>query len=166
MGFLLAGDRLAPEAPGALPHGEEDLGEAFDFEDSDEEDDEDSAAEAEPSRGAVLQAPPRRRRATSSSIGEAPAVSPNCPLWVAEPVLCCKLGHRPHFSVFFPLQRGWCWRPRKGKWGFGVFWGENAILEVITLSLACPSFVLCLVFSILFPLLTACKKGWMRGVRA
>uniref|UniRef100_A0A8C3CN27 Rho guanine nucleotide exchange factor 10-like protein n=1 Tax=Cairina moschata TaxID=8855 RepID=A0A8C3CN27_CAIMO len=62
------GDRLAPEAPGALPHGEEDLGEAFDFEDSDEEDDEDSAAEAEPSRGAVLQAPPRRRRATSSSI--------------------------------------------------------------------------------------------------
>lgn len=166
MGFLLAGDRLAPEAPGALPHGEEDLGEAFDFEDSDEEDDEDSAAEAEPSRGAVLQAPPRRRRATSSSIGEAPAVSPNCPLWVAEPVLCCKLGHRPHFSVFFPLQRGWCWRPRKGKWGFGVFWGENAILEGITLSLACPSFVLCLVFPILFPLLTACKKGWMRGVRA
>ncbi|KAM9176157.1 rho guanine nucleotide exchange factor 10-like protein [Mergus octosetaceus] len=62
------GDRLAPEAPGAPPHGEEDLGEAFDFEDSDEEDDEDSAAEAEPSRGAVLQAPPRRRRATSSSI--------------------------------------------------------------------------------------------------
>ncbi|XP_040389350.1 rho guanine nucleotide exchange factor 10-like protein isoform X2 [Cygnus olor] len=62
------GDRLAPEAPGALPHGEEDLGEAFDFEDSDEEDDEDSAAEAEPSRGAVLQAPPRRHRATSSSI--------------------------------------------------------------------------------------------------
>ncbi|XP_068514354.1 rho guanine nucleotide exchange factor 10-like protein isoform X12 [Anas acuta] len=62
------GDRLAPEAPGALPHGEEDLGEAFDFEDSDEEDDEDSAAEAEPSRAAVLQAPPRRRRATSSSI--------------------------------------------------------------------------------------------------
>uniref|UniRef100_A0A8B9CAX4 Rho guanine nucleotide exchange factor 10 like n=1 Tax=Anser brachyrhynchus TaxID=132585 RepID=A0A8B9CAX4_9AVES len=57
-------------APGAPPHGEEDLGEAFDFEDSDEEDDEDSAAEAEPSRGAVLQAPPRRRRATSSSIGE------------------------------------------------------------------------------------------------
>uniref|UniRef100_A0A8B9VM06 Rho guanine nucleotide exchange factor 10 like n=1 Tax=Anas zonorhyncha TaxID=75864 RepID=A0A8B9VM06_9AVES len=62
------GDRLTPEAPGALPHGEEDLGEAFDFEDSDEEDDEDSAAEAEPSRAAVLQAPPRRRRATSSSI--------------------------------------------------------------------------------------------------
>uniref|UniRef100_A0A8B9TP32 Rho guanine nucleotide exchange factor 10-like protein n=1 Tax=Anas platyrhynchos TaxID=8839 RepID=A0A8B9TP32_ANAPL len=62
------GDRLAPEAPGALPHSEEDLGEAFDFEDSDEEDDEDSAAEAEPSRAAVLQAPPRRRRATSSSI--------------------------------------------------------------------------------------------------
>uniref|UniRef100_A0A8B9I8F1 Rho guanine nucleotide exchange factor 10-like protein n=1 Tax=Anser brachyrhynchus TaxID=132585 RepID=A0A8B9I8F1_9AVES len=54
-------------APGAPPHGEEDLGEAFDFEDSDEEDDEDSAAEAEPSRGAVLQAPPRRRRATSST---------------------------------------------------------------------------------------------------
>lgn len=106
MGFLLAGDRLAPEAPGPLPHGEEDLGEAFDFEDSDEEDDEDSAAEAEPSRGAVLQAPPRRRRATSSSIGEAPAVSPNCPLWVAEPVLCCKLRHRPHFSVFFPFAEG------------------------------------------------------------
>uniref|UniRef100_A0A8B9I8F6 Rho guanine nucleotide exchange factor 10-like protein n=1 Tax=Anser brachyrhynchus TaxID=132585 RepID=A0A8B9I8F6_9AVES len=96
-------------APGAPPHGEEDLGEAFDFEDSDEEDDEDSAAEAEPSRGAVLQAPPRRRRATSSSIGEVSPVSPERPLWAAEPApcwQCCKLGHRPSFSLLFPSAEG------------------------------------------------------------
>ncbi|XP_031469467.1 rho guanine nucleotide exchange factor 10-like protein isoform X5 [Phasianus colchicus] len=59
------GTVLASQPPSELPPGEEDLGEAFDFEDSDEEEDEDSATE--PSRGAVLQAPPRRRRATSSS---------------------------------------------------------------------------------------------------
>ncbi|NXK46300.1 ARGAL protein, partial [Chauna torquata] len=77
------GDHLAPKAPGTLPHGEEDLGEAFDFEDSDEEEDEDSAAEAEPSRGVVLQAPPRRRRATSSSTGEVPAVPQVLPVGVS-----------------------------------------------------------------------------------
>ncbi|NXI70823.1 ARGAL protein, partial [Anseranas semipalmata] len=78
------GDRLAPEAPGTLPHSEEDLGEAFDFEDSDEEEDEDSAAEAEPSQGAVLQAPPRRRRATSSSIeGLVPETQEGLPVGVS-----------------------------------------------------------------------------------
>uniref|UniRef100_A0A8C3LDP4 Rho guanine nucleotide exchange factor 10-like protein n=1 Tax=Chrysolophus pictus TaxID=9089 RepID=A0A8C3LDP4_CHRPC len=59
------GTVLASQPPSELPPSEEDLGEAFDFEDSDEEEDEDSATE--PSRGAVLQAPPRRHRATSSS---------------------------------------------------------------------------------------------------
>ncbi|OXB59651.1 hypothetical protein ASZ78_004979 [Callipepla squamata] len=59
------GTVLASQPPSDLPPSEEDLGEAFDFEDSDEEEDEDSATE--PSRGAVLQAPPRRHRATSSS---------------------------------------------------------------------------------------------------
>ncbi|XP_042743627.1 rho guanine nucleotide exchange factor 10-like protein isoform X5 [Lagopus leucura] len=59
------GTVLASQPPSELPPGEEDLGEAFDFEDSDEEEDEDSATE--PSRGAVLQAPPRRHRATSCS---------------------------------------------------------------------------------------------------
>ncbi|XP_015738153.1 rho guanine nucleotide exchange factor 10-like protein isoform X8 [Coturnix japonica] len=60
------GTVLASQPPSKLPPGEEDLGEAFDFEDSDEEEeDEDSATE--PSRGAVLQAPPRRHRVTSSS---------------------------------------------------------------------------------------------------
>lgn len=109
MGFLLAGDRLAPEAPGALPHGEEDLGEAFDFEDSDEEDDEDSAAEAEPSRAAVLQAPPRRRRATSSSIGEGPPRVPKVsPLGVrARAVLAVLRAQAPTpFLCFFSLCRG------------------------------------------------------------
>ncbi|OXB78081.1 UNVERIFIED_CONTAM: hypothetical protein H355_007223 [Colinus virginianus] len=59
------GTVLTSQPPSDLPPSEEDLGEAFDFEDSDEEEDEDSATE--PSRGAVLQAPPRRHRATSSS---------------------------------------------------------------------------------------------------
>ncbi|XP_048823977.1 rho guanine nucleotide exchange factor 10-like protein isoform X5 [Lagopus muta] len=59
------GTVLASQPLSELPPGEEDLGEAFDFEDSDEEEDEDSATE--PSRGAVLQAPPRRHRATSCS---------------------------------------------------------------------------------------------------
>ncbi|XP_065593939.1 rho guanine nucleotide exchange factor 10-like protein isoform X7 [Cyrtonyx montezumae] len=59
------GTVLTSQPPSDLPPSEVDLGEAFDFEDSDEEEDEDSATE--PSRGAVLQAPPRRHRATSSS---------------------------------------------------------------------------------------------------
>lgn len=85
MAFLLTGDHLALETPSPQPHGEEDLGEAFDFEDSEEEEEEeedDSAAE--PSSEAVLRAPPRRRRAASSGVGEeggqgiptVPAVSP------------------------------------------------------------------------------------------
>lgn len=105
MGVLLAGDRLAPEAPGALPHGEEDLGEAFDFEDSDEEDDEDSAAEAEPSRAAVLQAPPRRRRATSSSIGEAPPCPQSVPFGCPSPRHAASSGTDP-ISLFFPFAEG------------------------------------------------------------
>lgn len=106
MGFLLAGDRLAPEAPGPLPHGEEDLGEAFDFEDSDEEDDEDSAAEAEPSRAAVLQAPPRRRRATSSSIGEGPPRVPKVsPLGVRARAMLQARAPTP-FLCFFPFAEG------------------------------------------------------------
>ncbi|NXK09402.1 ARGAL protein, partial [Herpetotheres cachinnans] len=70
MGFLLAGDRLALETPSPLPHGEEDLGEAFDFEDSEEEEEEEEDSAAEPSGEAVLRAPPRRRRAASSGVGE------------------------------------------------------------------------------------------------
>ncbi|NWH56840.1 ARGAL protein, partial [Geococcyx californianus] len=67
----LAGDHLPLEPPSPLPHGEDDLGEAFDFEDSEEdeeEEEEDSAVE--PSGEAVLKAPPRRRRAASSGVGE------------------------------------------------------------------------------------------------
>lgn len=69
-GFLLTGDHLAPEPPSPLPHREEDLGEAFDFEDSEEEEDEEEDSAAEPGGEAVLRAPPRRRRAASSGVGE------------------------------------------------------------------------------------------------
>ncbi|XP_059686106.1 rho guanine nucleotide exchange factor 10-like protein isoform X1 [Gavia stellata] len=64
------GDHLAPETPSPLPHGEEDLGEAFDFEDSEEEEEEEEEEDstAEPSGEAVLRAPPRRRRAASSGV--------------------------------------------------------------------------------------------------
>ncbi|NWH46966.1 ARGAL protein, partial [Fregata magnificens] len=62
------GDHLAPETPSPLPHGEEDLGEAFDFEDSEEEEEEEEDSAAEPGGEAVLRAPPRRRRAASSGI--------------------------------------------------------------------------------------------------
>ncbi|NWS63671.1 ARGAL protein, partial [Chunga burmeisteri] len=68
-GFLLVGDHLAPETPSPLLHREEDLGEAFDFEDSEEEEEEEDSA-AEPSSEAVLRAPPRRRRPASSGVGE------------------------------------------------------------------------------------------------
>ncbi|NXC43850.1 ARGAL protein, partial [Penelope pileata] len=60
------GAHLPPEPPIELPPGDEDLGEAFDFEDSDEEEEEDEDSAAEPSQGTVLQAPPRRHRAASS----------------------------------------------------------------------------------------------------
>uniref|UniRef100_A0A8B9G914 Rho guanine nucleotide exchange factor 10-like protein n=1 Tax=Amazona collaria TaxID=241587 RepID=A0A8B9G914_9PSIT len=89
--FLLTGDRRAPETPSPLPHGEEDLGEAFDFEDSEEEEEEEDSA-ADPSSEVVLRAPPRRRRATSSGGGEehrpgGSSVSPPCPLWMPRVVL-------------------------------------------------------------------------------
>ncbi|XP_074969760.1 rho guanine nucleotide exchange factor 10-like protein isoform X2 [Phalacrocorax aristotelis] len=61
------GDHLAPETPSPLPQGEEDLGEAFDFEDSEEEEEEEEDS-AEPSGEVVLRAPPRRRRAASSGV--------------------------------------------------------------------------------------------------
>ncbi|KAM6371736.1 rho guanine nucleotide exchange factor 10-like protein isoform 8-T8 [Pluvialis apricaria] len=65
------GDHLALETPSPLPHGEEDLGEAFDFEDSEEEEEEEEEdSAAEPSGEAVLRAPPRRRRTASSGVGE------------------------------------------------------------------------------------------------
>ncbi|OPJ86253.1 rho guanine nucleotide exchange factor 10-like protein isoform B [Patagioenas fasciata monilis] len=58
------GDHLAPATPS--PHGEEDLGEAFTFEDSEEEEEEEDSS-AEPRGDGILQAPPRRRRPASSS---------------------------------------------------------------------------------------------------
>uniref|UniRef100_A0A8C6JME0 Rho guanine nucleotide exchange factor 10-like protein n=1 Tax=Melopsittacus undulatus TaxID=13146 RepID=A0A8C6JME0_MELUD len=67
--FMLTGDHLSPETPSPLPHGEEDLGEAFDFEDTEEEEEEEDST-ADPSSEVVLRAPPRRRRATSSGGGE------------------------------------------------------------------------------------------------
>uniref|UniRef100_A0A8V0Z838 Rho guanine nucleotide exchange factor 10-like protein n=1 Tax=Gallus gallus TaxID=9031 RepID=A0A8V0Z838_CHICK len=80
------GTVLASQPPSELPPGEEDLGEAFDFEDSDEED-EDSATE--PSRGAVLQAPPRRHRATSSSTeGLVPEIQEGLPERVSNGETC------------------------------------------------------------------------------
>ncbi|NWX04210.1 ARGAL protein, partial [Caloenas nicobarica] len=57
------GDHLAPATPS--PHGEEDLGEAFTFEDSEEEEEEEDST-AEPRGDAILRAPPRRRRPASS----------------------------------------------------------------------------------------------------
>ncbi|NXL68410.1 ARGAL protein, partial [Chordeiles acutipennis] len=69
MEFLLIGDHLSPEPPSPLLHGEEDLGEAFDFEDSEEEEEEEDSV-TEQSSEAVLRAPPRRRRAASSGVGE------------------------------------------------------------------------------------------------
>lgn len=106
------GTVLASQPPSELTPGEEDLGEAFDFEDSDEED-EDSATE--PSRGAVLQAPPRRHRATSSSTGEVP-LFPKCPPWLAK---LTSSATNLISLCFFPPQRGWCQRSRKGMCSFG-----------------------------------------------
>ncbi|XP_042650330.1 rho guanine nucleotide exchange factor 10-like protein isoform X3 [Tyto alba] len=78
------GDRLAPETPSALPHGEEDLGEAFDFEDSEEEEEEEEDSAAEPSGEAVLRAPPRRRRAASSGVdGLVPEIQEGLPVGVS-----------------------------------------------------------------------------------
>lgn len=132
------GTVLASQPLSELPPGEEDLGEAFDFEDSDEEEDEDSATE--PSRGAVLQAPPRRHRATSYSTGEVP-LFPKCLLWLAR---LMSSATNLISLCFLTLQRGWCRTPRKGMCGSGEkmrFWRSPP-------SLACPSLVLCLSFSI------------------
>uniref|UniRef100_A0A8C8S319 Rho guanine nucleotide exchange factor 10-like protein n=1 Tax=Pelusios castaneus TaxID=367368 RepID=A0A8C8S319_9SAUR len=61
------GDGLVQRALETSTEGEEELGEAFDFDDSEEEEEESavgvsSSAISEPSAGATLQAPPRRRR--------------------------------------------------------------------------------------------------------
>lgn len=110
MGFLLAGDHLTLETPSPLPHGEEDLGEAFDFDDSEEEEEEEEDSAAEPSGEAVLQAPPRRRRAASSGVGEehggfpVSSMSPPCPLWVPRVALLQAWVPTP-FLFAFPLCR-------------------------------------------------------------
>ncbi|NXW53561.1 ARGAL protein, partial [Eurystomus gularis] len=78
------GDHLSPETPSPLPHGVDDLGEAFDFEDSEEEEEEEEYSVAEPSGEAVLQAPPRRRRAASSSVdGLVPETQEGLPVGVS-----------------------------------------------------------------------------------
>ncbi|NXW95536.1 ARGAL protein, partial [Alopecoenas beccarii] len=89
----LAGDRLAPATPS--PHGEEDVGEAFTFEDSEEEEEEEDSA-AEPRGDAVLRAPPRRRRPASSGGGErAGWVSPMLPVGVSNG----EAGGDPHIGT-------------------------------------------------------------------
>ncbi|XP_029874429.1 rho guanine nucleotide exchange factor 10-like protein isoform X10 [Aquila chrysaetos chrysaetos] len=78
------GDHLALETPSPLPHGEEDLGEAFDFDDSEEEEEEEEDSAAEPSGEAVLRAPPRRRRAASSGVdGLVPETQEGLPVGVS-----------------------------------------------------------------------------------
>ncbi|KAM6046411.1 rho guanine nucleotide exchange factor 10-like protein isoform 1-T1 [Chlamydotis macqueenii] len=80
------GDHLAPETPSPQPHGEEDIGEAFDFEDSEEEEEEEEEEDSavEPSGEAVLQAPPRRRRAASSGTdGLVPETQERLPVGVS-----------------------------------------------------------------------------------
>ncbi|CAM9752270.1 unnamed protein product [Bubo scandiacus] len=90
------GDRLAPETPSALPHGEEDLGEAFDFEDSEEEEEEEEDSAAEPGGEAVLRAPPRRRRAASSGVdGLVPETQEGLPVGVSNG----EAGGDPHIGA-------------------------------------------------------------------
>ncbi|XP_061868781.1 rho guanine nucleotide exchange factor 10-like protein isoform X2 [Colius striatus] len=75
------GDHLPPEPPSPLPQGVEDLGEAFDFEDSEEEEEEE---EEDLTADAVLRAPPRRHRAASSSLdGLVPETQEGLPLGVS-----------------------------------------------------------------------------------
>ncbi|XP_054705770.1 rho guanine nucleotide exchange factor 10-like protein isoform X4 [Grus americana] len=84
------GDRLVPETPSPLPHGEEDLGEAFDFEDSEEEEEEEEDSEV------VLRAPPRRRRAASSGVdGLVPETQDGLPLGVSNG----EAGGDPHIGA-------------------------------------------------------------------
>ncbi|KAF1448691.1 Rho guanine nucleotide exchange factor 10-like protein, partial [Spheniscus mendiculus] len=97
---LLTGDHLAPETPSPLPQGEEDLGEAFDFEDSEEEEEEEEDSVAEPRGEAVLRAPPRRRRAASSSVGEGGRQGvPNVPTVLPAGVSNGEAGGEPHISA-------------------------------------------------------------------
>ncbi|NXD71114.1 ARGAL protein, partial [Eolophus roseicapillus] len=101
MRFLLTGDHLSPETPSPLPHGEDDLGEAFDFEDSEEEEEEEDSA-ADPSSEVVLRAPPRRRRATSSGGGEeheAGGGVPNVPTKLPVGVSNGEAGGDPHIGA-------------------------------------------------------------------
>ncbi|XP_050178262.1 rho guanine nucleotide exchange factor 10-like protein isoform X4 [Myiozetetes cayanensis] len=62
------GAAVPPELPSPVPAGREDVGEAFDFEDSEEEEEEEEEEDsvADPGGDVVLRAPPRRRRGTSS----------------------------------------------------------------------------------------------------
>uniref|UniRef100_A0A8C4XJ90 Rho guanine nucleotide exchange factor 10 like n=1 Tax=Falco tinnunculus TaxID=100819 RepID=A0A8C4XJ90_FALTI len=90
------GDHLALEPPSPLPHGEEDLGEAFDFEDSEEEEEEEEDSAAEPSGEAVLRAPPRRRRAASSGVdGLVPETQEGLPVGVSNG----EAGGDPHIDA-------------------------------------------------------------------
>ncbi|NXK27978.1 ARGAL protein, partial [Arenaria interpres] len=90
------GDHLALETPSPLPHGEEDLGEAFDFEDSEEEEEEEDDSAAEPSGEAVLRAPPRRRRAPSSGVdGLVPETQEGLPVGVSNG----EAGGDPHIDA-------------------------------------------------------------------
>ncbi|XP_074883650.1 rho guanine nucleotide exchange factor 10-like protein isoform X9 [Buteo buteo] len=91
------GDHLALETPSPLPHGEEDLGEAFDFDDSEEEEEEEEEdSAAEPSGEAVLRAPPRRRRAASSGVdGLVPETQEGLPVGVSNG----EAGGDPHIGA-------------------------------------------------------------------
>lgn len=50
-------------------------------------------------------------------------MSPSCPLWVT------RLGANAASVCFSSPQTGWCWRPRKGMWGFGGILREFECLE-------------------------------------
>ncbi|XP_075376918.1 rho guanine nucleotide exchange factor 10-like protein isoform X3 [Mycteria americana] len=101
------GDHLAPETPSPLPQGEEDLGEAFDFEDSEEEEEEEEDSAAEPSGEAVLRAPPRRRRAASSGVdGLVPETQEGLPAGVRNG----EAGGDPHIG-------GQTWKRKSGRRG-------------------------------------------------
>ncbi|NXH71481.1 ARGAL protein, partial [Hydrobates tethys] len=90
------GDHLAPEPPSPLPQGEEDLGETFNFEDSEEEEEEEEDSAAEPSGEAILRPPPRRRRAASSGIdGLVPETQEGLPVGVSNG----EAGGDPHLGA-------------------------------------------------------------------
>ncbi|XP_068270438.1 rho guanine nucleotide exchange factor 10-like protein isoform X1 [Nyctibius grandis] len=91
------GDHLTLETSSSLPHGEEDLGEAFDFEDSEEEEEEEEEdSVVERSGEAVLRAPPRRRRAASSGVdGLVPGTQEGLPVGVSNG----EAGGDPHINA-------------------------------------------------------------------